>query len=182
MKLYYVRHGFTQWNIDGFTQGHSDIPLCDDGRAQAREAAKLLADKHIDLCIASPLSRTRETAEIILSGRDVPISFDERIKERHFGSYEGKPYFRQETEEFKTKVWDIDEDGKYGDIETMASVVKRLYEFLDEIKEKYKDKSVLIVSHGGLSSAVKYYIAGEKISKNYRFDIIKNCEIIEGDI
>ena len=182
MKMYYIIHGLTEWNKNGFAQGHRDIPLCDEGRAQARETAKVLADKHIDLCIASPLARARETAEIVLEGRDVPIIFDNRLVERNFGMYEGTPHTLQQPDEWRDRFWSIDEDMRYADIEPMSSVVKRLYEFLDEIKETYRDKSVLIASHGGLSAAVKYYIAGEPVSRNYRFDIIKNCEIIEGEI
>lgn len=182
MKLYFVRHGKTQWNIDGYMQGRSDIPLCDIGRQQARDTEKLLADKHIDICISSPLSRARETAEIILKGRDVPIITDERIIERAFGSYEGSNAFYTGTEEYRKTMWNLDGDGKFDDMEPIGSVVKRVYAFLDDIKEKYKDKSVLITAHGGLSPAVKYYIAGQEISENYLFDIVKNCEIIEGEI
>ena len=182
MKVYYIRHGVTQWNLDGIAQGRSDIPLCDEGRRQAEQTALLLKDKQLDLCICSPLSRARETAEIVLSGRNVPIIFDERIAERCFGSNEGKPYFSDKTEEYRTNMWDIAHDGEFGDMETIASVVKRVYSLLDELKEKYPDKNVLISAHGGLSPAVKYYVEGKEVSHNYRFDIIKNCQIIEGEI
>ena len=73
MKLYIVRHGETDWNKARKIQGRSDIPLNEFGRHLARETAKGLADVHFDLCFTSPLSRAKETAQIILDGRDVPI-------------------------------------------------------------------------------------------------------------
>ena len=73
MKLYIVRHGETDWNKARKIQGQSDIPLNAFGRHLARETAKGLADVHFDLCFTSPLSRAKETARIILEGRDVPI-------------------------------------------------------------------------------------------------------------
>ena len=90
MKLYIVRHGETDWNKARKIQGQSDIPLNAFGRHLARETAKGLADVHFDLCFTSPLSRAKETARIILEGRDVPIIEDPRIEEMSFGVYEGK--------------------------------------------------------------------------------------------
>ena len=70
MRLYIVRHGETDWNKARKIQGQSDIPLNEFGRHLARETAKGLADVHFDLCFTSPLSRAKETAQIILDGRD----------------------------------------------------------------------------------------------------------------
>ena len=55
----------------------------------AREAAARYADIPFDICFCSPLSRAKETAEILLAGRDVPIQYDDRLKEMAFGEYEG---------------------------------------------------------------------------------------------
>ena len=73
MLLYYVRHGLTDWNIAGRLQGHRDIPLNQTGRAQAVHCGEILRDllarggrsvSHCDY-VASPLSRARETMEIM---------------------------------------------------------------------------------------------------------------------
>ena len=89
MKLFFVRHGETDWNLARRVQGHSDIPLNEYGRYLARETAKGLKDVPFDLAYTSPLIRARETAELILEGRNIPIMDAENIKELGFGIYEG---------------------------------------------------------------------------------------------
>ena len=88
-RLTLVRHGVTDWNTSGRFQGHSDVPLSAAGREQAAALAKHLRGvaPEVDLVYASPLLRARETAEIVFPGRDVLL--DERLKELHFGAFEG---------------------------------------------------------------------------------------------
>ena len=89
MKLYLIRHGETDYNKMKRNQGQIDIPLNEYGRELARKTREGLAEVPFDLCLCSPLSRARETAEIILEGRDIPIITDERLIEISFGRYEG---------------------------------------------------------------------------------------------
>ena len=86
MILYVVRHGETEWNRLHKVQGRTDIPLNDYGRHLARETAEGMKSLSLDLAYTSPLSRARETAGIILEGRNIPIIEDERIQEFSFGS------------------------------------------------------------------------------------------------
>ena len=79
MLLYFIRHGQTDWNKDMRMQGQSDIPLNENGRKSAIEAGKTLASTHIDLAFSSPLKRAKETAELVLAGRDIPIIEDKII-------------------------------------------------------------------------------------------------------
>ena len=85
MVLYVVRHGETDWNKVKRVQGHTDIPLNEYGRHLARETAKGLKETRIDLAITSPLIRAKETAQIILGTRQIPLLEDPRIKEIGFG-------------------------------------------------------------------------------------------------
>ena len=71
MKIYFVRHGETDWNRAHKVQGHTDIPLNNYGRHLARETAEGMKNLKIDLAYTSPLSRAKETAEIILAGSSV---------------------------------------------------------------------------------------------------------------
>ena len=89
MRLYIVRHGETDWNRIHRVQGRTDIPLNDYGRHLARETAEGMKDVRIDLGYTSPLLRAKETAQILLGDRDVPLYEDSRIEELSFGSYEG---------------------------------------------------------------------------------------------
>ena len=87
--LYIMRHGKTDWNTLGKLQGRTDIPLNDEGRAMAEKARTEYRDVHFDVCYCSPLSRAKETAEIFLKGREIPILPDDRLVEMGFGRYEG---------------------------------------------------------------------------------------------
>ena len=89
-KLYIVRHGQTDWNVQKLLQGKTDIELNKEGIKQAKELTKVIDLDKIDICICSPLKRTRKTAELIV-GDKVPIVYDELVLERGFGNYEGKP-------------------------------------------------------------------------------------------
>ena len=90
MRLYMVRHGETAWNKERRIQGQADIPLNEFGRMLAEKTAKGLLDIRFDICYTSPLGRARETAALILAGRQVPVIEDERIAEMAFGEYEGR--------------------------------------------------------------------------------------------
>ena len=87
--LYITRHGKTDWNSKHKLQGRTDIPLNDEGRKMAEQAAEEYSNIHLDVCYCSPLLRAKETAEIMLKNRNVPIICDERLVEMCFGKYEG---------------------------------------------------------------------------------------------
>ena len=89
MQLICVRHGRTAWNADRRFQGHTDIPLDDEGRAQATALASLLRDDRIDAAVASDLSRAAETARVVLGPRDVALRLDPDWREMQFGDWEG---------------------------------------------------------------------------------------------
>ena len=89
MKLYLIRHGETDYNKQKRNQGRIDIPLNEYGRELAVKTKAGLADIPFSLCLSSPLVRARETAELILEGRPVPIFTDRRIIEMAFGVWEG---------------------------------------------------------------------------------------------
>ena len=87
MLLYIVRHGETDWNKSHRVQGRTDIPLNDYGRRLAEETAEGMKDIQIDIGMTSPLLRAKETAQIILKGRDVPLYDEARLQEISFGRY-----------------------------------------------------------------------------------------------
>ena len=91
MNVLLCRHGETPWNREGRYQGHTDSPLADSGEGQARALGGRLAEVRIHRAVASPLSRARRTAELILGqGRAAMLSFDDGLKEISHGGWEGK--------------------------------------------------------------------------------------------
>lgn len=87
--LYIMRHGKTDWNIQHKLQGRTDIPLNEEGRQMAKQAREDYLNIPIVFVICSPLIRARETAELVLQGRNIPILYDDRLIEMGFGIYEG---------------------------------------------------------------------------------------------
>ena len=85
--IYVVRHGQTDWNLQGRCQGWHDIELNQTGIEQAEKLAKLLADVKFDVCFSSPLKRAVKTAQTIYDGN---IILDQRIIERGNGELEGR--------------------------------------------------------------------------------------------
>lgn len=88
MEIFLTRHGQTEWNALKKVQGKANIKLNEKGIEQANKTKLLLENTNIDLILCSPLDRAIQTAEIINSGRDLLIIFDERLSERDFGEFE----------------------------------------------------------------------------------------------
>ena len=89
MKVYIVRHGQVPHNaLKQYNTNDED--LTDLGIKQAEEVRDKIEKKNIDLIICSPLDRTKQTAEIINKNLKLPIKYNDKLKERNFGIYEGK--------------------------------------------------------------------------------------------
>ena len=172
MKIYVTRHGQTDWNVQGKTQGRADIELNEVGIKQAKQTKEELKNVDIDLIICSPLKRAKQTAEIINEGRNIQIIFDNQIIERNFGEFEGK---KIKFDEF----WDYNAHPRYQRAETIQEIISRISNFLDKIKEEYKDKNVLLVTHGGVSIAINCYFKGIPEDGKLINYCLHNCEVQE---
>ena len=91
VPFWFLRHGETDWNAEGRSQGRTDIPLNTVGLTQARRAAMALVDRGIVTIVASPLTRALKTAEIVAEALELPVSTDHDLQEVAFGEEEGKP-------------------------------------------------------------------------------------------
>ena len=177
--LYIMRHGKTDWNAEKRLQGRTDVPLNEEGRQMARNAREEYKDINFDICYCSPLIRARETAELLLEGRNVPIVFDDRLMEMSFGIYEGKANcakapdspirtFFKKPEEYKGV-----ENG-----ETFDELFKRTGDFLKEViePELAKGKDIIIVGHGAMNSSIICQVRGLSI-KDFWSEDIENCKL-----
>ncbi len=89
--FWFLRHGETDWNAQGLSQGNVDIPLNANGLAQAARAADMLRGRGIMTIVASPLSRAHDTARIAATPLGLEVELDEGLREVSFGSHEGQP-------------------------------------------------------------------------------------------
>lgn len=170
MKIYIVRHGQTDYNINGRYGGRLDVPLNDKGIQEAYEVKEKLRDIKFDKIYSSPLQRAYLTAKII---RDKNIIIDDRIIERSNGELEGR--LKSEIQEFPD--FNDPNEIRYN-IETITDFRTRIKNFLDDITSN-NDENILIVTHAGVGIYMRCYFEGEPKDNNYLSYKINNCEVIE---
>lgn len=188
MKIYLTRHGETDWNIElnrkqKIKNNIKKKTVTDDdfidinttGIKQANKLAEKLKNTRIDLVICSPLPRAKQTADIIVKGRNIPIIFDKDISVREFGEHKGK--VADVDFDFTHGFWSYKANIKYKRAENIRDFFKRVYLFLDKIKEEYKDKNVLIVTHGSIGIPIYCYFNGIPEDDNLLKFVLGNCEI-----
>ena len=175
MNLYVMRHGQTNWNVLGKVQGCTDIELNETGMKQAQKAKEEFNQCDIDIIFSSPLKRAKKTAEIVSQDKKVPVICDVRLREREFGELEGK---NPETCQQKfCDAWNYSLNVKTDNVEPVVECCNRVSEFLDELKENYQDKNVLLVTHGGTAQAIQAYFTGIEEDGQVPRTGIANCEI-----
>lgn len=148
--LYLVRHGQTDWNLNGQIQGQSDIPLNDTGRTQANNVADKLSRFNLEYIISSDLNRAAETAQIIGNKLNIRVEYDARLREYDFGTLTGMTRKRldpRSIEAFFTNP-------TYFDAEPFEDAFIRVRDFMESIDY---DKKILVVTHGGVINFVLCY-------------------------
>jgi broad specificity phosphatase PhoE len=165
--LIFVRHGETDWNAAGRLQGHIDIALNEKGRAQARRNGRAILERFPDVAtydfVASPLSRARESMEIIrgtLGLEPKAFRFEDRLKEISHGDWEGST-----GDELQERSPDL-----------IAERLANRWEFMPPNGESYKlllervvpwlvtvERPTLVVSHGGVGRVLRCHILGVEL-------------------
>lgn len=166
-KIGLIRHGETEWNHLGKAQGHSDIPLNDLGRKQAKLLGKRLALENWERIYSSDLLRAKETAEIIATYTKLPHLTDRRLRERHGGLIEGT------TETERVNKWG--EHWRHLDlrIESGEKMSERGLSFIEEILLENRSNNFLIVSHGAfLKQLLRTLVPTENVEQS-----LANCSL-----
>jgi broad specificity phosphatase PhoE len=150
LQLFLVRHAETDWNAQRRYQGHSDIPLNENGVNHARQLAVRLQHQDIDLVFSSDLKRALQTSQILMGSREIQIQTDPRLRELNFGILEGHT-FEEGLARWPDMItaWVQDNNLPPQGGETIDEFNRRVSSFFDEIRQNYAQQKVLIVSHGG---------------------------------
>lgn len=169
--IYIVRHGQTDWNLEGRYQGRIDIELNDVGLKQAHIIHDELKNIKFDKVFSSPLKRAYKTAEIICN-KD--IIKDNRLIERSNGELEGR--LKSEIKE----AFDFNDpyENHLG-IESIVDFRKRIDDFFNDILKEYKGKNILIVTHAGVGIYARCFFEGDPIDGNFNNYKLKNCEVLK---
>lgn len=173
IKLFIVRHGKTDWNEKGLVQGWTDIPLNESGIKDAEKLAKSFDFSVIDVCLCSPLTRAKQTADILV-GKE-KIQYFEALKERKLGYLEGGKITFDDIK----LLWDYKINYNENGVESLRDCLARADEVLQNIKEHYDDKSVLLVTHGAFMKALIYNLKGYDENTDFLSEVPKNTTLYE---
>lgn len=181
MKLIITRHGETEGNIKKILADIDD-PLTSKGREQAKKVSDRLKNEKIDAIFSSPITRAKETAQIIAKHhQNADFIIVDELKEMELGSYLNKG--------FEEVDWDLMPE----DVESRSSMYRRAKIIIEKVLEKYPNGTVLFVSHNAMNKAIirflrKWHPEDRKsipqgntaitifeISEKERKEIIFNC-------
>ena len=178
MKIYSTRHGQTAYNKQEIILGTTDIDLDETGEKQAQELAEKINELgNIDIMIVSPMKRAMKTARAVAEKCGIDMVIDERLREWDYGEYEGKSRF---TEGFaENKINFGVRMGKSG--ESLLQLSHRVYTALDDIISRYRDKNLLIVSHGGICRVIETYF-NDMTTDEFANWFMDNCGLIEYNV
>lgn len=195
-----VRHGQSLWNLENRFTGWVDVPLTEQGRAEAKRAGELLKGTSFDVAYTSALTRAQETLEIILQQlpKRPPVIRDAALNERHYGDLQGldKTETAKRYGEDQVKVWrrsfDVPPPGPNG--ESLELTAKRTLPFYDRAigGDLRQGKNVLVVAHGNSNRSIVMKLdklTGEQVvgleigtGIPFLYEISKDLEVVKKEI
>ena len=168
MRIWFVRHGETEWNRTKRYQGHSDIPLNENGRRQAQDTAALLAKEPLSAIYASDLKRAVETAEAIAQTHELPVQQKPELRELHFGLWEGLRY-EQIMEKWANELslmYGHPEKGRAPEGEGFSDLAQRAGAALLEIRKAHQEtETIAVVAHGGTIRVLLCLLQGKPLQE-----------------
>ena len=182
-KLFVVRHGETDFNVQGRYAGSTDVELNDSGVFQAKVIAENINAHQVDIIISSTLKRAHQTALIIQENICKPLVLMDEFVERAVGVYEGLT--RDEVRQKYPELWSQNVLGQFDctlhNGESMKQVRERVHRGLQHIKDAYGNQVVVLVTHGYVSREIYGHfnkVSEEEFSKY----ALGNCQIAEYNI
>lgn len=177
MKIYLIRHGLTHLNKAKKVNGEVDEPLASEGIEQAQAIVELIP-KSVTQIYSSPLLRARQTAEIISSATNLPITVANELTEIRMGSLAGKSWEEiNDGLELKKKHRTVQFDYRPYGGESLEDVTKRLTAFFNKINDKHADHEALIVTHGGMIRLINLLEQGESV-----YETEKHVSLLQFDL
>lgn len=183
MRLYLIRHGETDWNLERRFQGTKDNPLNSTGVEQAKKISTILKDFAIQKIVASTLQRAQQTAEETSKVIGIPVNIVSNLHEVSVGEAEGMPT-KELVEIFKDPYYDIEnwksndpafDNMSYPGGEQKMSCRKRVFQAITSIAKQNEGKTTAVFFHGFCMRQFLIEVNKEPV------DSVKNCEIIKVD-
>jgi broad specificity phosphatase PhoE len=173
-RILLIRHGETDWNMEGRWQGHENVPLNENGKEQARKLAEYLAMHPIGAVYTSDLPRAFTTAQIIAEGLGLEPLSDPRLREWHLGMFQGMT--TSEVQQQYAAEWNALRENYLDYVvpkgESRRQMQARAYEAWQEIVNSGTGPEVAVVSHGGTLKMLllKLFESDAPALREVRFD------------
>lgn len=170
--IYLVRHGQTEWNIKGKTQGHGNSKLTEKGKSQAMELADSMIKYPIDYIYSSDLGRAVETAEIISDKFNLDVIETPALREMGFGKWEGL-LIKEIQEDYKDIYHTWRNQPHLAQIpggETLEIIKERTDKFLTELNEKHDGKHIVLVTHSVTARVILLSVLNSGMENIYRIN------------
>lgn len=177
MRLWLIRHGETQANVDGLYSGHAPTPLTARGIEQAQNLHTLLHDVSFDLVLCSELERAQHTARLVLSDRQHPVHIIPDLNEMFFGDWEMRHHrdlMQEDAENYSAWCNDwqhaIPTNG-----EGFQAFSQRVERFIARLSEYQHYQNILVVSHQGVLSLLITRLIGMPAESMWHFRVDQGC-------
>ena len=144
LKLLFTRHGQTIRNVDNIIQGNDHCDLNEKGLEQIKKLVQRLKKENLNIIFSSDSPRCKVTAEEVSKDKNIPIEYSVLLREKDNGEWVGKNHKEVNWDELEGDF----ETRKVPNGENLVEVRERGRKFIDYLTEKYKDKTILVVSHG----------------------------------
>lgn len=177
-KVYLIRHGESEGNLNKFFQGQLDIPLSELGIKQAELTAEFFKDKDVDCVYSSDLGRAVITAEKIAKSKDVAVISHKGLREIDGGQWQGVPFdiLAKEFEGYKVWLETIGLSVCPGG-ESYREMQERMKNTLEEIVSENKGKTIVVVSHGGTIRALSALWLGIGLDRIHEIPWVSNSSV-----
>jgi probable phosphoglycerate mutase len=174
MRFILVRHGETAWNREGRIQGHLDSPLNAQGLAQATALAERLCMESFEVLISSDLGRARSTAELIAQRTGHSVVLDPRLRERHYGIFQGLTH--DEAKSIHPEVYARYEQESASDAipggESAEACFGRNLDCLREIAASHRRRQTVVVTHGGVLEGLYRHVMRLSYERSRVFTLV----------
>ncbi|MGT2883529.1 histidine phosphatase family protein [Streptococcus ferus] len=183
MKLYFVRHGKTEWNLEGRFQGaNGDSPLLESSIKETEELGRYLKAIPFDAVYSSDLERAYRTADIIMNENDSPVQItcSKALREWDLGNLEGQKIslvcaiYPKQMEAFRHNLAQF--NNSMFEAESVYQATQRILNFVKSLKDK-KEENVLIVGHGATLTAAIQRLLGFESSQLRRGGGLDNSSL-----
>ncbi|MCB0324694.1 MAG: histidine phosphatase family protein [Bdellovibrionales bacterium] len=181
LTLLCIRHGQTDWNVEGRYCGQTDISINEAGRKAAERLAQELSTEQLDAVYASDLQRAAETARILARPHGLEVQIDARLRELDQGKWEGllfseiKDVYSEELANRKLDPLSF----RAPDGETVQEMLERVTEAIEEIRRRHQAGGrVLVVAHGFTLALVRVRYMGIELARAWDY-VPPNTEVVE---